>query len=52
MLCIICILTTKSVTKNNIFIKKEGINSESICYEFKRYVFGMAFLQKAVKKAI
>ena len=24
---IICILTTKSVTKNNVFIKKEGINS-------------------------
>ena len=23
---IICILTTKSVTKNNIFIKKEGVN--------------------------
>ena len=23
---IICILTTKSTTKNNIFIKKEGIN--------------------------
>ena len=24
---IICILTTKSVTKNNVFIKKEGITS-------------------------
>ena len=29
---IICILPTKLVTKNNIFIKKEDINSESICY--------------------